>query len=455
MATPRQLRSYGRLGLLATALVLAAALVAGAWLNYRGSRDAVATLHRGQADVLEAALRSQFPWRADVDRASLTAFVDSFPEYGVTYLAVIDSRGNVRASVGTPAGPLALPSRPGYGVPEEDYLRVGDQVRIFVMRGLEHRDHDAANSASAGNDGRGSRPSGFPGAPPLPPNLDDVVPTLLFQVADFEPVVANSLVAQASRSLALAVVSASILTLAALLFWRTSERYAAARARMEEQRRLSILGEMSAVMAHEIRNPLASLKGTAQLLAEQLPEDSRELLRAQRIVTEAIRLETLTSDLLDFARSGPIQASEVDPVELLRASVADVDGGGFDIDASEAPPRWRIDARRMRHALVNVLQNASQAAPARARPRVRVMTEQETLVFEVRDFGPGLPTDQEQRVFDPFFTTRTNGTGLGLAVAQRVAEMHGGRITAANHEGGGAVFRILLPPKPPTAPGQG
>src|SRR5690606_39259992 len=126
------------------------------------------------------------------------------------------------------------------------------------------------------------------------------------QIVEFEPVVATTLVSRASRSLVLAALSATILTLAAALFWRTSERYAAARVRMEEQRRLSVLGEMSAVLAHDIRNPLASLKGTAQLLAEKLPPGSKELQRADRIVAESIRLETLTSDLLDFARTGPI-----------------------------------------------------------------------------------------------------------------------------------------------------
>ena len=94
---------------------------------------------------------------------------------------------------------------------------------------------------------------------------------------------------------------------------------------------------------------------------------------------------------------------------------------------------------------MNILQNATQAVPAAGPPRVRIATDQRRLLFEIRDLGPGLPRDGEQRVFDPFFTTRTNGTGLGLAVAQRVVEMHGGSVTAANHPEGGAVFRILLP----------
>jgi two-component system sensor histidine kinase HydH len=257
--------------------------------------------------------------------------------------------------------------------------------------------------------------------------------------------VASNLVSRASQSLVLSMVSAFILTLAALLFWRTSERYAAARIRIEEQRRLSVLGEMSAVLAHEIRNPLASLKGTAQLLAEKLPQGSRELKRADRIVTEAIRLENLTSDLLDFARTGPILIEDVDPAELLRNAAAEVGDNTIEIDATAAPPNWKIDSRRLHHALVNILQNALQAAPAEAPPRVTVTEEHKRLVYEIRDFGPGLPPEGEERVFDPFFTTRTNGTGLGLAVARRVAEMHGGTITAHTHPEGGAIFRIVLP----------
>jgi two-component system sensor histidine kinase HydH len=202
---------------------------------------------------------------------------------------------------------------------------------------------------------------------------------------------------------------------------------------------------MSAVMAHEIRNPLASLKGHAQLLAERLPADSRERARAERVVGEASRLEGLTSDLLDFARSGPLEVKAADPLEVLRLSMCDVAEDGFEVDAKEAPPTWTFDAGRVRQALVNVLQNARQASPVDRSPHVRVFERDGSLVYEVRDHGPGLPEGSETRIFDPFFTTRTNGTGLGLAVARRVAEMHGGRIEAHTHAEGGAVFRITLP----------
>ncbi|HEX6070097.1 MAG TPA: HAMP domain-containing sensor histidine kinase [Longimicrobiaceae bacterium] len=456
MATTQRHRSYGRIGWLATTLALATALVVGSWLNYRGSRAAVSTLNRGQAELLEAALRNTFdPWQEVPDSAALQAFVDSFPQYSVTYIAVVREGETVAASIGTPSStPVSWQQS------REWYLDLGDRVRLTLPTAFRSNRRGGRNNAqtdtTAGPDREARLPPNpgmvaeFPAVPgPAAPPLPRGFPRLSYSVVEFEPVVASTLVARASRSLALAVVSASILTLAALLFWRTSERYAAARIHLEEQRRLSQLGEMSAVLAHEIRNPLASLKGTAQLLVEGLPEGSRELKRADRIVAEAIRLETLTSDLLDFARSGPILREEVDPRELLRESVAEVSGGAeespVDIDDASAPERWFLDARRLRHALVNILQNAVQATPASAPPRVRVAQERDRLVYEIRDFGPGLEPGASERVFDPFFTTRTNGTGLGLAVARRVAEMHGGSITAGNHPEGGAWFRLAIP----------
>jgi two-component system sensor histidine kinase HydH len=477
MTTTQRHRSYGRIGWLATTLALAAALVAGSWLNYRGSRAAVSTLNRGQAELLEAALRNTFdPWQEVPDSVALQAFIDSFPQYSVTYIAVVREGADVAASIGTPyATPVTFQQS------REWYLDLGDRVRLTLPTAFRsnrrgNRENRQAGAAQPfGSEGRrvtgnaatgdsaaavvggtraaGTSPVGAPqlpgGALPMPPEPPRGFPLLSYSIVEFEPVVASTLVARASRSLALAVVSASILTLAALLFWRTSERYAAARIHLEEQRRLSQLGEMSAVLAHEIRNPLASLKGTAQLLVEGLPEGSRELKRADRIVAEAIRLENLTSDLLDFARSGPVLRDEVDPRELLRESVAELNGGAegtaVEVDDAAAPERWPLDARRLRHALVNILQNAIQATPASAPPRVRVAREQDRLVYEIRDFGPGLEPGAAERVFDPFFTTRTNGTGLGLAVARRVAEMHGGTITAGNHAEGGAWFRLSIP----------
>jgi two-component system sensor histidine kinase HydH len=220
--------------------------------------------------------------------------------------------------------------------------------------------------------------------------------------------------------------------------------------RHAEQRRLAALGEMSAVLAHEIRNPLASLKGHAQLLAEGLQDGSAQRRSADRVVSEAKRLERLASSLLDFVRTSQVELETVDPAELARECAAEAGAGRVDVEDAGAPPAWRLDALRMRQVLRNLVENALQASPPEARVTVRVALAQgdsrgERLVYEVRDVGEGISAAVQERLFDPFHTTRTTGTGLGLAVARRIVELHGGTITGANDPAGGAVFRVFLP----------
>jgi len=421
--------NWARWGWLVTTLTLAAALVLGAWVNYRGVVAAVATLNRGQADLLEYTLREvTHPGGREVDVEKLQTFLDEHRSSGLRFVAVVDPVGRVVFSAGEPASPLtARPSEEA--AMSHPLISVGGRIRaIFPRPPLPGDRKDPAERRSGV-----ARESG------PPPRFSYV------NVLEFEPVAAG-LVARAERTFLLAGVGAAILTLAAVLFWRTSQRYENARLRIEEQRRLSVLGEMSAVLAHEIRNPLASLKGHAQLLLERLPKDSFEGRKADRVVEEAKRLEVLTSDLLDFARSGPMDLRPVDPVGLLRAAAADFPQTMIAIDGKQAPDRWLLDERRFRDAvLVNLLRNALQASPADRPPEGRVLLENGGLVFTIRDFGPGLPAGEEERIFDPFFTTRTTGTGLGLPLARRIVELHGGRIVAANAQGAGAVFRIELP----------
>jgi two-component system sensor histidine kinase HydH len=262
---------------------------------------------------------------------------------------------------------------------------------------------------------------------------------------EFEPLVAERLAAEATNTFVLSVLVAGALIAAAVGFWRLTVRQEHIEHRLEQQRRLGALGEMSAVLAHELRNPLASLKGHAQLLAERLEAGSPDRRKAELVVAEAERLEALTTDLLDFARSGPIDRRTTDPAVLLASCAEEVARGGFAVHAEGSPPTWLLDEGRMRQALTNVLRNARQASPEGTRPEVAVARDDGTLVITVRDFGAGLAPGDERRIFNPFFTTRTSGTGLGLAVALRVAEMHGGTITASNHPDGGAVFRIAIP----------
>ncbi len=440
-----------RWGWLFTTLALGLALVGSAWANYRSVRNASDSLIRGQAQILESAVRSGAfrAWerqhdgrrhggrggeegaraepdstRRDLGRppgspsgegasaAAIQAVLDSTlaerRESGLRFAGILSPAGEMIAASGTPVGvAFALPE------PQEGPVvgRVDDRVRAYFV--------------------------GSPGGP----GADRPV-----LVLEFEPVVAEEMVARASRTLAVSAVGAAILMLAALVFWRLSQRFEEAERRLEEQRRLSELGEMSAVLAHEIRNPLASLKGHGQLLLEQLPGDSPVRRKAERVVTEASRLEALTSDLLDFARSAPLQLRPTDPVALARASVEEAaPGDGVVVHGGAAPPTWPLDELRLRQVLVNLLRNAVQASPAGFPAEVTVAEDRGRLSISVEDRGEGLAPGEEARVFDPFYTTRTTGTGLGLPVARRIVEMHGGTIIASNRHGGGATFRIEIP----------
>ncbi|MFO7262262.1 MAG: ATP-binding protein [bacterium] len=405
---PRERRTslIVRWGWLAMTIALVIALLANAVGNRRAARDAVATLNRGQADILRGAVRIATFRNRDLTAEELEALVAEHADQGLRYLAVIDDEGRVLMSAGTPAGGV-VPRLRRFG---PDVLDARAGAMQFAM------------------------PLGRPGGRE---------PRLI--VVQFEPVVASRLVARADRSVALALIGAAGLLAAAAVLWRMSRRYEEAERRMEENRRLSLLGEMSAVLAHEIRNPLASLKGNAQLLAERLEPGTSDRRRADRVVAEAARLEALTTDLLDFARSGPLDVRPVDPAELVRAAADEVGAGAIGIDTRDAPERWPLDPTRFRQVLTNLLRNAWQASPPDRPPVVRVARENDELVITVRDFGPGLPAQDRDRIFDPFFTTRTNGTGLGLPVARRIVELHGGRITAEDAPDGGAVFSVRLP----------
>lgn len=426
MKTP--LGRWVRWAWLATTIAMGAVLVATAWVSRDRAIAAATTLNRGQSLVLNEAIRQQVRTMAEPpEQAQLDTLLRQHNAAGLRFLAFFDSTGAVLAQAGTPAQPITRLARRPPGPPVIE--QIDSRVRMWGFAGL----------AGPPPPEVGARPpQGTLAGPPLRPRR-------LAFVMEFEPLVAERLAAEATNTLVLSLLVAAALIAAAIGFWRLTVLQEHTEHRLEQQRRLGALGEMSAVLAHELRNPLASLKGHAQLLAERLEAGSPARTKAELVVSEAQRLEALTTDLLDFARSGPIDRRVTDPVALLTACAEEVARGGFAVRAEGSPSAWSLDEGRMRQALTNVLRNARQASPAGTRPEAVVGRDNGTLVFTVRDYGAGLAPGEEQRIFNPFFTTRTSGTGLGLAVALRVAEMHGGTITAGNHPDGGAVFRIAIP----------
>jgi two-component system sensor histidine kinase HydH len=375
------------------------------------------TLNRGQAGVL---LESARQLVRELPSTPSTSQLDSLlrlrEDAGLRYVGIFSFGGDTIAQAGTALGHVGM---------EHGHLDLGPPGVVDV--GSHIRLTGAAPpSRGEGFDGRrGPRH---------------------FLAIEFEPVVAEQMAGDATSTFLLSGLVAAALLVAAFIFWRLSVQQELAERRLEDQRRLSALGEMAAVMAHEIRNPLASLKGHAQLLAERLRDaNENERRKADRVVHEAQRLEALTTDLLDFVRSGPADIKPADPAALVAACIEDVGADAFSLDTAGAPASFPFDASRLRQAVTNVLQNAGQATAAGTRPEVTVREAGGALEIAVRDFGPGIPPGDEEKIFTPFYTTRTTGTGLGLAVAQRVTQMHGGTISATNHKGGGAVFRIRLP----------
>ncbi|MCC6995351.1 MAG: hypothetical protein IT370_12135 [Deltaproteobacteria bacterium] len=420
MTAARRLSPLGRWALVAAVVLMGAALAVTVWLTHSGVLGASDTLVRGQSDALQQTVRGALGQFGQApDDAVLAGLLEELEDDGLRYLALLTPRYDVVAQAGKPAGdPSALP-----GLRNDTPQRVGGVVRVLVRepqrRGRSRR--------RPGDD----RPSG---------------PLLL--LLEFSPQRAEALRASAQRTLLIGGLAAGTLLVIALVLVRVFMRRARQERELEQAQRLASLGQLSAVLAHEIRNPLASLKGNAQLLAQLLPAGEKPRAKADRVVDEAVRLEDLTNDLLAFARTGELHRREVDPAALLRevASAAAPEGGpapAIELDLGAAPRTWSLDPERMRQVLGNLCDNAVKAgAPVRA----CVGLESGRLRFQIRDSGAGIAPDDLPHIFEPFFTKRIQGTGLGLAVAKRVVELHQGKITAANAPGGGAIFQVTLPP---------
>ena len=250
-------------------------------------------------------------------------------------------------------------------------------------------------------------------------------------------------------------VSGAVMLTTLLILWRTLfiRLYEDAARRQ----RLALIGTMAAGVAHEIRNPLASIKGAAQFVQKDLEgtpgkEDAKEYLKL--LVGEVDRLNGVVESFLTYAR--PMdprrQAVTLDGFlrDLLRLHAASLPASikvetAFD---PELPP-VRIDPALITNAVTNAIRNAVEVMPEGGELRIRTRTVASALrswaAIEVEDTGPGIPRGELDRIFQPFYTTKAKGTGLGLAIALRILEAHGGDVNVENLEPRGCRFTFLLP----------
>lgn len=214
--------------------------------------------------------------------------------------------------------------------------------------------------------------------------------------------------------------------------------------------RLSALGELSAGMAHEIRNPLGSIKGTAEILRDGVAADDPKLEFAEILIREVDRLNQVLEDFLRFAKPRPVEhghffLGEVvsDVLDLTRQqSLRSQIEVQVELDEEiEIPGR----GEQIKQALLNLVLNAIQAMSSGGLLKVSSTNYENKIHIQVSDNGPGIALENRERIFNPFVTTRDSGTGLGLAITQRIVQGHGGHIVLSSTPGQGANFTICLP----------
>ena len=222
-----------------------------------------------------------------------------------------------------------------------------------------------------------------------------------------------------------------------------------AEARLVEQAALARLGEMAAVVAHEVRNPLAGVKGVIQVLMERRPTGDTDLPVMRDIITRIDSLGDLINDLMMFARPRPLRLATFHVQPLLADAIAilrrDPIGTSVHVTAEGPDLTVTADETLIKATVVNLLLNSAQAMNGDGRMTISVAHQEQKCVLEIRDSGPGIPLDIRERVFEPFFTTKARGGGLGLSIARRTAELHGGSLTLACPSEGGTVFTLTLP----------
>ncbi len=219
--------------------------------------------------------------------------------------------------------------------------------------------------------------------------------------------------------------------------------------RLREQAALARLGEMAAVVAHEVKNPLAAIKGALQVIGGRMPVEGRDRAVLGDVVARVDSLNDIVQDLLVFARPRQPQLTPVPIAELIENTAAllkkDPAHSSVAVHITGSHPIVQLDVEQMKTVFLNLLLNSAQATGTGGRIAVSIEADDLAATIAIADNGPGIPAEVREKIFEPFFTTKHRGTGLGLPTARRVVERHRGTIDVECPAGGGTVVTVTLP----------
>ncbi|QOX80055.1 sensor histidine kinase [Trichlorobacter lovleyi] len=230
-----------------------------------------------------------------------------------------------------------------------------------------------------------------------------------------------------------------------------TERIGAVEEQLRRSERLSTLGEMAAVLAHEVRNPLASLRGTAEILRDDFRPGTPKHEFVEIQIKETERLNRVVEEFLRMARQQPgelqrcVVAEELETIVTLTSNEARRRKVTLQLEAANRDLVVNADGEKLRQAFLNIILNALQATPEGGRVTIAVQPQQQSCEIRISDSGPGINDEIRQRIFEPFFTTKPDGTGLGLAVTKKIIEAHGGSLSVESAAGSGTTMVVQLP----------
>lgn len=223
---------------------------------------------------------------------------------------------------------------------------------------------------------------------------------------------------------------------------------------VKQREKMAAIGNLAAGVAHEVRNPLSSIKGYATYFAGLFDEGSENRKAANVMVAETDRLNRVISELLEFSRPSDFKFREadvaviMDTVSRLLHQDAETENIAVEVDVDATLPHVELDSDRMVQALLNIGINGIQAMEPEGRLSLRARQADSGLIIEIEDSGQGIPEKDMTTIFDPYFTTKNQGTGLGLAVVRKIVEGHGGTLNVTSTVGKGTVFTISMPMHP-------